>query len=1026
MTQPESKDGHTAPSIAEFLVQHGVEASEAAGPSSDGKPDGILYVAGSRKYRMKAEIARGGMGIVYDAEDVNCRRAVAIKVLPSDKRIPTEDLLRFVEEAQITSQLEHPNIVPVHELAFDGAGRMFYAMKRVRGQTLTSVLLKIRKGDAGTIEQFPLSRLLNIFQKACDGVAFAHSRGVLHRDLKPDNVMISEYGEVQVMDWGLAKVMGRAEHELADTPDDELVTSIRDDEIGTGLRTMSGRVMGSPGFMAPEQITRMGDVSERADVYALGATLYSILALRPSVRGEDIKDLLRRIVRGEFPSPAALNDEESAGFRFPHCPDGRIPEALSDICMKAMALQPEARYATVQELQADLENFQNGLVWHVVAQEDFASSSDLSRWIVAGGRCEVRDGAMRLWDGDPQLVCLRQEIPGDVRIEFMCRPESAHPNDIGCIFAALPSGSAGDVLSSGYAFKYGCYSNTLNLLVRNEHRLWSESARALATGEAYRFVIERVGPRIRAEVNGQLVCSVVDPEPLTGRHRTVVGLMGWMADTRFSHVRVSSLGTPWKSDILDLAERQLRTEHYATAQDLFEEVLGGYPDKQRRARADAGLKTALARREIVEKLPAWRRRIEEAWPDCRFRLRLETEGLALDLPPGDVADLSPVRGLPLVRLACGNNRITSLEPLRGMPLLHLSCEGNPVRHLAPVQGMNLIHLNCSACGIVSLAPLAGMRLTHLDCSNNALGPGGLAPLVGMPLQWLNCTNTAASDLAPLAGLPLTSLFCEGNGIVDLGPLSACPLQELTCAGNEIASLAPLRGLPLTILHAGCNRIADLSPVASLKLAMLSCHCNRIASLAPLAGLGFHMLACGGNPLPTLEPFRDRPPKDFVFGCESLPEAEIELVMERWSRDPALAEYVKQARILLALRRKDVATLKGMAESFGGHHYLFVPEFVSWDEARLRCEAMGGHLVTPSTQEKNDLLAAWFPYGSWFWIGLHTEPGGPRWVTGEPVVFETYARPSHRTLPGPKVACLRTWHADVNAKARNCYMIEWDN
>jgi serine/threonine protein kinase len=1025
---PETESGL---SIHAFLLRHGIiphPVEQAL--KSDGE---MLYVAGGSKYRMQSEVARGGMGIVFEAEDVNCRRAVAIKFLPPEKALPPEDLLRFVEEAQITSQLEHPNIVPVHELAFDSKGNVFYAMKYVRGRTLTSVLQDLRAGDAATIEQFPLSRLLNIFQKVCDAVAFAHSRGVLHRDLKPDNVMISDYGEVQVMDWGLAKVVTRAERVVAgdDVDEDHDVTSIRDDDIGSGLKTMSGRVMGSPGFLAPEQILHMDQANERADIYSLGAVLYSILALRPSVRGKDVKDLLSKIIHGVFDPPAALNEEAGgadpkARPAFPHCPDSRIPDALSDIAMKAMALQPEDRHASVQELQADIENFQNGLVWHVVAREDFTSPDDLAHWVLAGGKCEIRDGELRMWGGDPQLVHLRQEIPGDVRIEFTCRPESAYANDIGCIFSSIPAHYAGDMLTNGYTFKYGCYSNTLNLLLRSDRRLWSESASPLVRGNSYRFVVERVGPRIRVEVNGRLVCAVVDPEPLTGSHRTAIGLMGWMADTAFSHVRVSSLGTPWKSDIIDLAERQLRSEHYTTAQDLFQEVLGGYPDQLRRIRAETGLQAAIGRREIMSRLPAWRAALEAAWPDSRVRLRPESDGLAVDLPPGKVADLSPLAGLPLVHLTCGNNRIASLEPLRGSPLVHLSCEGNPVRGLEPLRGMKLLHLNCGACGVVSLEPLAGMPLTHLDCSNNLLGAGGLAPLRGMPLRSLNCTNTGASDLRPLGGLPLVSLACEGNAITDLSPLATCPLHELTGSGNEIESLEPLRGLPLTILHVGCNRIVDLEPVSRLKLAMLTCPCNRITSLAPLAVQSFHVLACGGNLLRTLEPFHEHPPKDFVFGCDTLPDAVLKAAIETWARDPSLAEYVKQAQIILALRHKDVRTLKMLAEVFGGHHFLLVPEFLPWDEARQRCEALDGHLVTPSSQAKNDFLASLYPYGSWFWMGLYTGPTGPRWVTGEPVTFETYSQPSHRTLPGPKVVCLRTWFADVNAKARNCYMIEWDD
>ena len=157
------------------------------------------------KYRVITTINRGGMGIILQARDLRIRRTVAMKVMKTGSQFSRENVLRFIDEAQLTGQLEHPNIVPVYELGIDEQGETFYTMKFVKGITLDDVLRGIRSGNDRTIEKYPLGTLLTIFQKVCDGVAFAHAKGVVHRDLKPENIMIGSFGEVLVMDWGLAK-----------------------------------------------------------------------------------------------------------------------------------------------------------------------------------------------------------------------------------------------------------------------------------------------------------------------------------------------------------------------------------------------------------------------------------------------------------------------------------------------------------------------------------------------------------------------------------------------------------------------------------------------------------------------------------------------------------------------------------------------------------------------------------------------------------------------------------------------------
>ena len=160
----------------------------------------------SLPYRPGREIARGGMGAVLDTPDPKLARSVALKVMLR-RQASDGELQRFLQEARVLGQLAHPNIVPVHDLGTDAHGRLFYTMKLVKGVTLRAVLDALRAGDADTAAKYPLTQLLTVFQKVCDAMAFAHARGVIHRDLKPDNIMVGEFGEVLVMDWGLAKIL---------------------------------------------------------------------------------------------------------------------------------------------------------------------------------------------------------------------------------------------------------------------------------------------------------------------------------------------------------------------------------------------------------------------------------------------------------------------------------------------------------------------------------------------------------------------------------------------------------------------------------------------------------------------------------------------------------------------------------------------------------------------------------------------------------------------------------------------------
>src|SRR6187455_428160 len=179
------------------------------------------------RIRIKGEVGRGAMGFILRGRDTRLRRELALKVAPASREeLPKQQLARFIEEAQVTAQLEHPNVVPVHDFGVDPDGRAYFSMKLIRGQSLEEILEKRRAGDQKTLSEFGLRRLLDIFMQVCQAMEYAHAKGVIHRDLKPANIMVGDFSEVLVMDWGVAKLKGRPDRAMSSgnpsQPDSEM------------------------------------------------------------------------------------------------------------------------------------------------------------------------------------------------------------------------------------------------------------------------------------------------------------------------------------------------------------------------------------------------------------------------------------------------------------------------------------------------------------------------------------------------------------------------------------------------------------------------------------------------------------------------------------------------------------------------------------------------------------------------------------------------------------------------------------
>lgn len=299
------------------------------------------------KYKFRRSIACGGMKVVLEVRDMDTMRNVAMAVMPDAQSRPPADILRFIQEARLTASLEHPNIVPVHDIGLDANGSPYFTMKLLRGRTLAALLTELETGDEDFRKTFPLYRLLRIFLKICSGVDFAHSRGVIHLDLKPENIQLGDFGEVLIMDWGLAKTIKNGDEMLDGASPGQ--NRRRPKESLRPIVTMDGLMKGTPGYMAPEQARGLNSRKDkRTDVYALGAILYALVTHKDPIEKKSVPEMVADTIRGTIIPPRERT------------PEKEIPAAIEAVVMKAMSVRPEDRYGSVAELREEVNNYLNG------------------------------------------------------------------------------------------------------------------------------------------------------------------------------------------------------------------------------------------------------------------------------------------------------------------------------------------------------------------------------------------------------------------------------------------------------------------------------------------------------------------------------------------------------------------------------------------------------------------------------------------------------------------------------------------
>jgi len=303
------------------------------------------WKSGSLKYTDFRPLTEGGTATIQTCLDINLNRTVVYKALHPHLAEDETEVARFLREARVTANIPHPGTAPVYEIGRDKAGNVYFTMKKLEGRDLRSILGALSARDRSTETAYPLARRVELLISAAQTLKYAHHAGVVHRDIKPANLLVGAFGEVTVLDWGLAKVRGEPA-----PPGAEKITG----QAGLALElTQPGRRFGTPLYMTPEQ-ARGGDTDERTDVYGLGAILFEMLTGRPLIFGQDLDEVLDQILERPVPRPGDVAREAES--------HRSVPEDLEEICLRCLQREPDDRFADMGSLIESLSDGHQSLM----------------------------------------------------------------------------------------------------------------------------------------------------------------------------------------------------------------------------------------------------------------------------------------------------------------------------------------------------------------------------------------------------------------------------------------------------------------------------------------------------------------------------------------------------------------------------------------------------------------------------------------------------------------------------------------
>lgn len=737
-------------------------------------------------YELLDEGREGGMGVVHRARQPGLNRIVALKMIRFRHRLRPAELERFQIEAEATAALTHDHIVRIYEMGKDGE-RPYFSMEWMSGGHLQDQMQALQG------QPMPAPRAVEIMMTVARAVHHAHERGVLHRDLTPRNILFDAEGVPHVSDFGLARLINESS---------EL--------------TNPGQGLGTPGYPSPEQalgqLDRLGPAS---DVFSLGAILYQLLTGRPAFPTANWLDFIRHVADATPPRPASINPA--------------IDSDLEAICLKCLAREPAARYASAVELADQLQRCLRG--------QPVRTS--------AGG-----------WGASLVQWCQRHRAVAGLMVLIAVGLG-------GAAVAANHWWQQRAVVAREAAFASNFPQRWEEILVLRDKLEFEPALRQLA--------------KLKPTPPGDL-------EVLTLTANLQASLFRFQdAVTSYQNLLARSAGEPFARENAELCRTLRGLQATRPNSEAFTNALGDLLDlmQQQQRHAEAVVLQRKLPTRSARHLKQWRERLVNAgFEQARVAaMTVDADGLLkLDLGGSVVRDLAPLRGLPIKTLNLQRTKVTDLTPLRGMPLTYLNLGHVAVDDWSPIRSLPLKSLQLYSARIRDLSAVACPSLESLNIGETQVVD--LQPLAGLPIKLLELYGSQVKDLKPLIGLPIATLAVEGcRRLTDLSPITNLPLRSLAVdAGTN--DLSPLWKLRLTRLVIRKSSAIDLSRLTNMPLTEVEIHDAKpeldlgwlkrspvrtlslvrcgLLSLEQLGELPLDKLSLNGTPVVSLEFLRGSP------------------------------------------------------------------------------------------------------------------------------------------------------------------------
>ena len=630
------------------------------------------------RYSDVGEFNQGGMKEILSGHDSFSGRNIAIAKMLSCN--DSDDLELFLREARITAALEHPNIMPVYDISLDKEGLPFFTMKLIHGEDLGDILKKVKENEADYREKYRLASLLEIFMKICDAIAYAHSRGVIHLDLKPDNIKISGFGEVIVCDWGLSRLIDDASPEL-------LMKDGVAGPLADITRTINGAVKGTPGYMAPEQAKAENDQKNHlTDIYSLGAILYSILTLERPVTGKDAEEIILNTAAGNFIPP---------GKRAPKL---KIPYSLEAVVMKAMSTKPEERYENVEALQNEVRAYLEGFATE-------AENAPFHRLLLLLFK---RHSALSILTSAALVVITLTTYSFLERIE---------ENKLRLIEAQKKSQEE-----------------------QQKRETLSENAAEIMLQQAYQHVARKKYDQALIEVNKSLELKPQSPEGLELKSILLIGSLKFTEAKQTAEL-MKEYTNQYFINIADKYSSILNEEGLLEPDDFLnfvseiqdDRLLEEQGDYEKfKHRVSAYIETLLSnyafqKYSIEKRILMLKEMLELTNPQSEeINLILEKKGsdiLRLEISNNrELTSAEALAGLPIKELNLANTGISSLDFTSTMPLNKLNISGTTIHNLSPLEHLPLQELNMSRTPVTDVSPIMKLPLKKIHLGSVKVSP----------------------------------------------------------------------------------------------------------------------------------------------------------------------------------------------------------------------------------------------------------------------------------------------------------------